>query len=204
MFTTRTVAFKGAGIRRVSRITPPRGAPFAQMRSMTIEEQLIRLGSAVLAGGALGLNRKVGGKSAGMRTHGLVSLGAALAVLAGVMALESVPGADRGAITRTMQGVISGIGFIGAGAILKGTERGLVRGLTTAASIWLAAAVGIASGAGFCATALLATALGLLVLIGGRPIERASRRVFQVDHADEERRNGADRRDPPDGPGEEP
>src|SRR4051812_38044565 len=108
---------------------------------MTIEEQLIRLGSAVLAGGALGLNRKVGGKAAGMRTHAIVSLGAAVAVLAGVLILEGMPGTDGGAITRAMQGVISGIGFIGAGAILKGSGRGEVRGLTTAASIWLAAAV---------------------------------------------------------------
>jgi putative Mg2+ transporter-C (MgtC) family protein len=163
---------------------------------MTLDEQLIRLGSAVLAGGALGLNRKVDGKAAGMRTHAIVSLGAAVAVLAGILIVEGMPGADGGAITRTMQGVISGIGFIGAGAILKGMGRNGVRGLTTAASIWLSAAVGIASGAGFSATALLATALGLLVLIGGRPVERASRRLFRVDRhdADEERRAGTDRR----------
>jgi putative Mg2+ transporter-C (MgtC) family protein len=172
---------------------------------MTIQEQLIRLGSAVLAGGALGLNRKVDGKAAGMRTHAIVSLGAAVAVLAGVLLLEGVPGADTGAITRTIQGVIAGIGFIGAGAILKGSERGPVRGLTTAASIWLAAAVGIASGAGFWRTALLATALGLLVLIGGRPVERASRRLFASrPNKEEERRAGADRRDPPRRPPDEP
>jgi putative Mg2+ transporter-C (MgtC) family protein len=95
-----------------------------------------------------------------------------------------------------MQGVISGIGFIGAGAILKGGERGMVRGLTTAASIWLAAAVGIASGAGFPGTALLATALGLLVLIGGRPVERATRRLFRPERSAAERRNGGERREP--------
>jgi putative Mg2+ transporter-C (MgtC) family protein len=171
---------------------------------MTIGQQLIRLGSAVLAGGALGLNRKVGGKAAGMRTHAIVSLGAAVAVLAGVLILEGMPGADGGAITRAMQGVISGIGFIGAGAILKESGRTGVRGLTTAASIWLAAAVGIASGAGFSGMALLATALGLLVLIGGRPVERASRRLFQADHDPAERRTGADRQVPPDGSADEP
>jgi putative Mg2+ transporter-C (MgtC) family protein len=171
---------------------------------MTIQEQLLRLGSAVLAGGALGLNRRIGGKAAGMRTHGLVSLGAALAVLAGVLLLEGSPGADAGAITRTIQGVIAGIGFIGAGAILKGSERGPVRGLTTAASIWLAAAVGIAGGAGFWRTALLATALGLLVLIGGRPVERASRRLFDARRERGERRTGADRRDRGGEPRDEP
>jgi putative Mg2+ transporter-C (MgtC) family protein len=171
---------------------------------MTIQEQLIRLGSAVLAGGALGLNRKVGGKAAGMRTHALVSLGAAVSVLAGVLLLDDMPGSDRGAITRTIQGVIAGIGFIGAGAILKGSERGPVRGLTTAASIWLAAAVGIASGAGYSRTALLATALGLLVLIGGRPVERASRRLFTTPPDREERCDGADRRDSSEKPPNDP
>lgn len=167
---------------------------------MTIEEQLVRLGSAVLAGGALGLNRKVGGKSAGMRTHALVSLGAALAVLAGELATAGIAGGDSTAVTRTMQGVISGIGFIGAGAILKGADRALIRGLTTAASIWLAAAVGIASGAGYPATALLATALGLLVLIGGRPVERATRRLFRPEADERERRVGSERRDGADHP----
>ncbi|NUP71703.1 MAG: MgtC/SapB family protein [Gemmatimonadaceae bacterium] len=171
---------------------------------MTIGEQLIRLGSAVLAGGALGLNRRIGGKAAGMRTHAIVSLGAAVAVLAGVLLLEDMPGADRGAITRTIQGVVAGIGFIGAGAILKGSERGPVRGLTTAASIWLAAAVGVASGAGFARTALLATALGLLVLIGGRPVERASRHLFASHRHMVGRRAGSARRDSSEKPPNDP
>src|SRR5687767_11625310 len=126
---------------------------------MMLDEQLLRLASAVLAGTVLGLNRKVGGKAAGMRTHALVSLGAAVAVLAGELLVQGTSGGDRTAATRVMQGVISGIGFIGAGAIIKGGERGMIRGLTTASSIWLAAAVGLASGAGFWETALLATAL---------------------------------------------
>ena len=155
---------------------------------MTIGEQLIRLGSAVLAGGALGLNRRIGGKAAGMRTHAIVSLGAAVAVLAGVLLLEDMPGADRGAITRTIQGVVARIRFIGAGAILKGSERGPVRGLTTAASIWLAAAVGVASGAGFARTALLAPA-------PRAGIHRRSRRTIReravVDHGPPARVGGA-------------
>jgi putative Mg2+ transporter-C (MgtC) family protein len=156
---------------------------------MPLDEQLLRLGSAVLAGTVLGLNRKVGGKAAGMRTHALVSLGAAVAVLAADLLVRDTQGADQAAATRAMQGVISGIGFIGAGAILKGAgDRGMVRGLTTAASVWLAAAVGIASGAGYWSTALLATALGLLVLVGGGYLEQATRRVFLPSGRDEERR----------------
>ena len=161
---------------------------------MTLDEQLLRLASAVLAGTILGLNRKVGGKAAGMRTHALVSLGAAVSVLAGELLVEGAPGTDGGAATRVMQGVISGIGFLGAGAIIKSGDRGIVKGLTTAASIWLAAAVGIASGAGYWQTALLATALGLLVLIVGRYIERATRQLLVPELTDEERRMVVDRR----------
>ena len=161
---------------------------------MTLDEQLLRLASAVLAGTVLGLNRKVGGKAAGMRTHALVSLGAAVSVLAAELLVQGTPDTDRGAATRVMQGVISGIGFLGAGAIIKGGERGMVKGLTTAASIWLAAAVGLASGAGFWQTALLATALGLLVLIAGRYVERATRHLLVPELTDEEQRMVADRR----------
>jgi putative Mg2+ transporter-C (MgtC) family protein len=161
---------------------------------MTLDEQLLRLGSAVLGGTVLGLNRKVGGKAAGMRTHALVSLGAAVSVLAAELLVQGTPDTDRGAATRVMQGVISGIGFLGAGAIIKGAERGIVKGLTTAASIWLAAAVGLASGAGFWQTALLATALGLLVLIAGRYVERATRHLLVHELTEEERRLLADRR----------
>jgi putative Mg2+ transporter-C (MgtC) family protein len=162
---------------------------------MSFLEQLLRLASAVVAGAVLGLNRKVDGKAAGMRTHALVSLGAAVAVLSGELALANIAGADPGAVTRNMQGVIAGIGFIGAGAILKGAATGSVRGLTTAASIWLAAAVGIASGAGFSSMALLATGLALLVLVGGRPVERFANRGFRSLRPPHLRRRGADRRE---------
>jgi putative Mg2+ transporter-C (MgtC) family protein len=163
---------------------------------MTLLDQLLRLGVAVIAGGALGLNRKVDGKAAGMRTHALVSLGAALTVLAAELIVGPAQ-SDQGAVTRAMQGVISGIGFIGAGAILKGSDRRMVRGLTTAASIWVAAALGVASGAGYWQTALLATALGLIVLVGGRSVEHVARRALQPDSSDTERRLPGDRRQNP-------
>jgi putative Mg2+ transporter-C (MgtC) family protein len=140
---------------------------------MTSAELILRLGAAALAGAVLGVNRKLRGKAAGLRTHSLVALGSALAILAG----ELVAGSDRGAVTRVIQGTIAGIGFLGAGAILKQGAIG-VRGLTTAATIWLAASVGVACGAGLYGPALVAIALALLVLIVGGPIERLVRRVF--------------------------
>lgn len=162
---------------------------------MTITDQLIRLSVAAIAGGALGLNRRVRGKSAGLRTHALVSLGSAVIVLAADLYVTSAGAADRGDMTRALQGVVSGIGFIGAGAILKGggDRSSAVRGLTTAASIWLAATVGAAAGAGFAALALISVALAFVVLIGGQYIEVGARRLFESSAGKHERRL-ADRR----------
>jgi putative Mg2+ transporter-C (MgtC) family protein len=145
---------------------------------MSLLEQVLRLTTAAVAGGALGLNRRVRGKSAGLRTHALVSLGAAVVVLSADLYVTSA-GGDRGAVTRALQGVVSGIGFIGAGAILKGGGSQAVRGLTTAASIWLAASVGAASGAGNEGLALIAVVLAFVVLVGGQHVERATRRFFE-------------------------
>jgi putative Mg2+ transporter-C (MgtC) family protein len=103
----------------------------------------VRLLTAVALGGVLGFEREIRGKAAGLRTHMLVALGAALLVVA---AIESGMTAD--ALSRVVQGVATGIGFIGAGTILKGTDEGDIKGLTTAASVWLSGAVGLAVGAG--------------------------------------------------------
>ena len=104
---------------------------------------IVRLVTAGLLGGLLGAERESGGKPAGLRTHMLVALGAALFVVAPSQA--GLAGGDIGSI---IQGVAAGIGFIGAGTILKLTEREEIKGLTTAASIWLTAAIGIAAGVG--------------------------------------------------------
>jgi putative Mg2+ transporter-C (MgtC) family protein len=103
----------------------------------------IKLVLAAVLGGAIGWERELKGKAAGLRTHMLVAVGAALFVMAPLEA--GVPLAD---ITRVMQGVAAGIGFVGAGAILKMSDQGQVVGLTTAAGIWMTAAVGMAVGAG--------------------------------------------------------
>jgi len=118
----------------------------------------LRLAVALLLGGLLGYEREAHGKSAGLRTHMLVSMGAALFVL---MPLQA--GMSIGDLSRVIQGVVAGIGFLGAGTIMKrGHDE--IHGLTTAASIWVAAAVGIAAGAGHESTAVLATLFALFTL----------------------------------------
>lgn len=120
---------------------------------------VVRLLMAALLGGLLGWERAHAGKAAGIRTHMLVAMGSALFVL-----VAQQGGIEPGDNSRVMQGVIAGIGFLGAGTILKGNAEGQVRGLTTAAGIWMTAAIGIAAGLGQEATAVLCTALALAVL----------------------------------------
>ena len=120
---------------------------------------VVRLGMAALLGGLLGYEREHAGKAAGVRTHMLVAMGAALLVLTAEQA--GVQPADN---SRVLQGIIAGIGFLGAGTILKGDAESQVRGLTTAAGIWLTAAIGVATGLGLESTALLCAALALIVL----------------------------------------
>ena len=107
-------------------------------------EIIVRLGLAILAGIILGLNRWLHHKSAGIRTHTLVSVGAALALLL----MSTITGGDAQAQSHVLQGTISGIGFLGAGVIVHQGASGNVRGLTTAASIWVVAIIGCCFGAG--------------------------------------------------------
>jgi putative Mg2+ transporter-C (MgtC) family protein len=134
-----------------------------------------RLVVAVLAGAVLGINRDLHHKPAGLRTHALVSLGSATAC---VVSLTAV-GADANAVSRVIQGLVTGVGFIGAGVILHHDKDHRIYGLTTAASIWIAAALGAACGGGTWLTVLLALALTILVLALGGPIEKAFERKFR-------------------------
>lgn len=123
---------------------------------------VVRLSLAALLGGFLGWQRERHGKAAGLRTHMLVAMGSALFVL---VALQI--GVDSGNTSRVIQGVITGIGFLGAGAILKAEgedSESHIKGLTTAAGIWLTAAIGICAGLGKEMTAVISTALALLIL----------------------------------------
>ena len=120
---------------------------------------VLRLVLAALLGGILGYERERHGKAAGVRTHMLVALGAALFVL-----VPKEAGVSNADLTRVIQGIVAGIGFLGAGAIIKGSAEESVKGLTTAAGIWLSAAIGIACGLGREATAVLSAVLALAIL----------------------------------------
>ena len=130
-----------------------------------------RLGEALLLGAAIGWDRERREAEAGLRTHMLVAMGAALFVL---IAMESGMNADQ--LSRVVQGLVSGIGFLGAGAVLKDQEEGRIHGLTTAASIWATAAVGMAAGMGHTGLALMATVFILIVLVWLRRWVRAKRK----------------------------
>jgi putative Mg2+ transporter-C (MgtC) family protein len=118
-----------------------------------------RLAMAALFGAVVGWQRERVGKAAGLRTHMLVSLGAALYVIAPIEY-----GMANDALSRIIQGLVTGIGFLGAGAILKLTDQRLVKGLTTAAGLWLTAAVGIAVGLGRWGTAAVSVVLIWFIL----------------------------------------
>src|SRR6185437_13206463 len=113
--------------------------PFPARRAMNEWEAILRTIAALAAGGVIGLERSYHGRAAGLRTYALVSFGSALLVAGGQYELFSTR--DSGEVTRIIQGIVTGIGFLGAGVIVK--EGFSVRGLTTAESIWVASAIGI-------------------------------------------------------------
>ncbi len=119
----------------------------------------LRLLVAAALGGLLGYERELRGKSAGLRTHMLVAIGAALFVM-----IPHQAGASSSELSRVMQGLIAGVGFLGAGSIIVGTKEAEAKGLTTAAGIWVTAAIGVAAGLGRESTAVLSTTVALLIL----------------------------------------
>ena len=129
---------------------------------------LVRLLAALATGMAVGLNRDLSGKPVGMRTLGLVALGAALVVLAGT-GPDGVHLAPD-AVSRVIQGILTGIGFIGGRT---------VHGLTTAASVWISAALGIAAGLGAWVVLIAGAALALVTLVFGRRIEHVCERLLR-------------------------
>lgn len=135
-------------------------ADFADLPGVAaVTQVVVRLLLAALLGGLLGFQRERVGKAAGLRTHMLVALGSAFFVLVPYQA-----GMSLGDLSRVIQGVIAGIGFLGAGTILKQHEPEQIHGLTTAAGLWLTSAVGIAAGMGREASAVLCTVLAFIIL----------------------------------------
>lgn len=137
-------------------------AEFSDLNDVSeITRVSLRLLIAALLGGALGWEREQRGKSAGIKTHILVCMGAALFIMV-PQRLGVISDAELG---RVMQGIIAGIGFIGAGTILKGARNEKPKGLTTAAGIWLTAAIGVAAGLGRESSTILSTVFALLVML---------------------------------------
>jgi putative Mg2+ transporter-C (MgtC) family protein len=134
---------------------------------------VLRLLIASALGAVLGFERERKGNSAGLRTHMLVAVGATLFIY-----LPQQAGFAHADVSRVLQGLISGIGFLGAGAILKLSDRREIRGLTTAASIWLTAAIGVAVGLGLDTTAVISTLIAVFILAVLRYFKR------EEDHSD--------------------
>ena len=121
---------------------------------------LLRVSAAVLLGAVVGIERERARKPAGLRTHMLVSLGTAVVVIACQDSGMSLDG-----LSRVIQGIVTGIGFIGAGTILKLNEQREIQGLTTAAGLWMTAAIGVAAGLGILGLALIGTLVTVLILV---------------------------------------
>ena len=130
----------------------------------------LRMVAAVVLGGAIGFNRDIHGKPTGIRAHALVSLGAAILMIAG--SGPHIGGAYPDVMSRVIQGIIAGIGFLGAGVILRGSSGLQVYHLVTASSLWVTTGIGVLSGMGAYLFAVIATVLVLLVLSIGLRLDR--------------------------------
>ena len=150
------------------------------MASLTFGAILLRLAAAVAVGALIGLDRELRRKPAGLRTLALVSLGSAVFILE---TIDPTRGAYTDTSSRVIQGIVTGVGFLGAGSIMRGASDDSIRGLTTAASIWLAAATGVACGLANWPLVLGGSVLGLLVLVI-TPVERVIHHRRKTDPKD--------------------
>lgn len=152
----------------------------AQPWHLTPGTTALRLGAAALFGAVIGFEREVDGHDAGLRTHVLLALGSALfgALSVGAFGEFVAPRAATDLSidpTRIASYVAAGVGFLGGGAILKRTDR--IKGLTTAASLWVVAAVGLAAGLGFWSGSLIGSGLAVVVLVADWPLRKLMGRV---------------------------
>ena len=133
---------------------------------MDILDIALRLGAATVVGAVLGLNRDLHGKATGVRTLALVSLGSTLAVLS----IHAVDGTDA---SRVIQGIVTGVGFLGAGVIVRNSKGHHVHGLTTAACVWVTACIGAACAVAEWQIVVLGAAFVIVILVLGGPFEKA-------------------------------
>lgn len=141
----------------------------------------LRLGLALLAGSILGLNRWLHHKSAGIRTHSLVAIGSATAVIL----ISDFVKDDAQAMSRVLQGLITGLGFLGAGVIIHEQRSSKIHGLTTAASLWTCALVGAAFGGGQFVLGLFSIGAIFTSLALGGPLERLVSRLLGIERGSE-------------------
>ena len=141
---------------------------------LELQDVGLRLLAAAMVGGAIGINRDLENKPIGMRTLGLVALSAAIVSIASIQVpgMAEHPDALSRVVQGVLQGVMAGIGFIGAGVILRDSEAGTVRGLTTAATVWVTAALGIACGFGAWEVVMIGTTIAVVLLVLVKAVER--------------------------------
>ena len=141
---------------------------------MNWPDDYLGIGLAILLGAAIGLEREISGKSAGLRTNMLICLGAAVFT---IISRNLTAGVPSDSISRIAAQIVTGVGFLGAGAIIQ--DRGGVHGLTTAATIWLVASIGMACGAAFFRLAVISTAAAIVVLLGVTPLAKSLEQQLQ-------------------------
>ncbi|KAK43369.1 MgtC/SapB family protein [Caballeronia sp. LZ029] len=153
-----------------------------------LADAVLRMLAAMLIGCIVGIDRDLHGKPTGMKTLGLVSLGACIATMC-AQGFSMTPSDDTG-VSRAVQGIVTGVGFLGAGVILQNPRENRVRGLTTAASIWVTAAVGIVCGLGVWSVAFIAMILMIALLTIGRVVEKRLLRRWMSKPEDERQKYG--------------
>jgi len=158
-------------------------------------EIILRLGAATVAGGLIGLNRDLQGKPIGVRTLGLVGLATAMIVALAVPSANAVEISD--ATSRLIQGILTGIGFLGAGVIVHREKLSQVHGLTSAACTWLTACVGIVCGAGYWRIIIVALVITFIVLLAGGTVERSLHRVLGKKAGDDKSADPSSKADAP-------
>ena len=147
-------------------------------------QQFVPLAAAIFLGGLIGLEREIHHKPAGLRTNTLICLGAALLT----MIARSTAAGDNS--TRIIQGIITGVGFIGAGAIMR--DQANIYGVTTAATIWIVTVIGIACGYELYRMAIFTAVLSLLVLLGLGPLDRKIRKDEDIEAPDTKGKGSVD------------
>jgi len=153
-----------------------------------LADAVLRMLAAMLIGCIIGIDRDLHGKPTGMKTLGLVSLGACIATMC-AQGFSMTPSDDAG-VSRAVQGIVTGVGFLGAGVILQNPRENRVRGLTTAASIWVTAAVGIVCGLGVWSVAFIAMILMIALMTIGRVVEKRLLRRWMSKPEDERQKYG--------------